>query len=348
MTDMKKWRIAVDVMGGDNAPEEIVKGAVLSAQAFSDVEIQLYGDEEAIKAALPTDIPQNLAIVHASEKIATDDEPVKAIRHKKDSSMVLGAKAVKKDAADAFISAGNSGALLASGLLIVGRMKGIERPAFMAALPSLTTPGKQWLLMDSGANAESKPQHLVQYARMGQAYVESVFNVNFGRVGLLNNGAEASKGNPLTKQTHQLLTEAEDIHFIGNVEARDVLSDMADVIVTDGFTGNTLLKSLEGTAKQLMNLIKETLKNGGPSVKLGGLMIKGELKNLLKDIDYDKAGGALLFGVKAPVIKCHGTADANNIHYAIKQAIDVLDAGIVPELADIFAQQAAEKKQRND
>lgn len=337
MAETSKWRIAVDGMGGDQAPAEIVAGAVEAAHHFPDVEIQLYGDESALRDHMPADLPTNLAVVHAPEKITSEDEPVKAIRQKKGSSMVMAARAIKSGQADAMLSAGNSGALLSSGLLIVGRMKGIERPAFMAALPNLSQPGDNWLLIDSGANSESKAKHLVQYAQMGQAYAEQVQGKSSARVALLNNGAEASKGTEVLKVAHQSLSQSQVINFTGNIEARDVLPGQADVVVADGFTGNAVLKSIEGTASQVMKVVTDALKNGNLSTKLGGLLIKKQLKDTLKSMDYNQVGGALLFGVKAPVIKCHGTANAKNIFYAIQQAIQVLDAEVVPELANRFA-----------
>lgn len=344
MTETQQ-RIAVDAMGGDDAPEAIVAGALRAAQANPAVEIQLYGDEAAIKQALADKtLPTNIVIIHAPEKIASDDEPVRAIRQKKDASMVMAARAVKAGEADAFISAGNSGALLASGLLIVGRMKGIERPGFMATLPNLSQIGEQWLLIDSGANTESKAKHLVQYARMGYTYAQVVQQKPNPSVGLLNNGSEASKGNDLTKAAYDLLAAEESIRFVGNIEARDVLAGAADVVVADGFTGNAVLKAVEGTSSQVMHVIKDTLKSGGLGTKMGALLIQKQLKATLKDLDYNKAGGAILFGVKAPVIKCHGSANADNIFYGIQQAVSILDAQIVPELTDIFADQAKQEK----
>lgn len=329
-------RIAIDAMGGDNAPGEIVGGALKAARAFQDIEIQLYGDESKILQAAGEDLPSNIKIIHAAEKIDSDDEPVKAIRTKKQSSMVLAAKAVKTGAADAVISAGNTGALLTAGTLLVGRMKGIERPGLMANLPNIAEPGASWLLIDAGANADSKPTHLLQYGIMASAYAKAVQHKDNPRVALLNNGTEATKGNELSKAAYQLLAAEKSINFIGNVESRELLNGAADIVVTDGFTGNAVLKSIEGTASTVMKAVKGAIMDGGLTAKLGGALIKGSLKSTLAAMDYEKAGGAVLFGAKAPVVKTHGTATASTIYFAIEQTRAVIASGMMSELAQRF------------
>lgn len=344
MEEMQTVRIAVDAMGGDNAPEQIVLGALKAADELSQVEIQLYGDETQINQHIDGELPTNLKIIHASEKINSEDEPVKAIRTKKQSSMVLAAKAVKMGEADAIVSAGNTGALLTAGTLVVGRMRGVERPGLMTNMPNLAKAGESWLLIDAGANADSKPTHLLQYSIMATAYAITVQNKTNPRVGLLNNGTEANKGSELSKAAYQLLAEEPTINFIGNVESRELLNDAADIVVTDGFTGNAVLKSIEGTASTVMKAVKSTIMDGGITTKIGGALIKGSLKSMLATMNYDEAGGAVLFGAKAPVIKTHGTAKADTMYYALAQTQTVVNSAIIPELSDRFEAEFAKKR----
>lgn len=337
-------RIAVDAMGGDNAPKEIVLGGLKAAQERKDVTILFYGDEEAIKSQIEGSTPENVEIIHAPDKILSEDDPVKAVRGKKESSMVMAARAVRNGEADALISAGNTGALLTSGLLVVGRMKGVERPALMAALPNLENIGDSVLLIDCGANAESKASYLNQYAVMASAYAKAVLKKANPTVGLLNNGTEENKGSDLTKEAFQLLKGNDQINFTGNVESREILNGAADIIVADGFTGNAVLKSIEGTASSLMKLIKSTITGGGVSSKLGGLLLKNSLKDMVNQLDLDQAGGGILFGVKAPVLKAHGSANATSVYHTILQAVDIVDAGVIEDLSGIFEEQAAVNK----
>lgn len=330
---MKK--IAIDAMGGDNAPKEIVKGVLLAAQKFNDIAYILYGDEEKIKAYLP-DKYDNITIVHTSEKINSDDEPVKAIRQKKQSSMVLAAQAVKNKEADALFSAGNTGALLAAGLLIVGRIKGIDRPGLMPTLPVVTDSNRQFVFMDVGANADVKAKNLNQFATLGSYYAKFVLGINQPKVALLNNGVEETKGNELTKEAYELLKDRQDIHFIGNIEARELLNGQADVVVSDGFTGNAVLKSIEGTAMSMVNLIKSTIQNGNITTKLGGLLVKNSLSQIKDVLDYSKHGGAVLLGVKAPVVKTHGSADATAVYYTIKQIRTILNSHVIDDVVSYF------------
>lgn len=316
-------KIAIDAMGGDHAPKEMVLGAMKAVQAFRDIEILLVGNKEKIDLYLTN--KERIDILHTEEMILGTDEPVRAVRKKKNASMVLGANEVKEGRADAFISAGNTGALMAAGLFVVGRIDGIERPALSPTLP--TIGGEGFLLLDVGANVDAKPNHLVQYAIMGSIYTEKVLGIKNPRVGLLNIGAEEKKGNELTKKTFELLQE-ENVNFIGNVEARDLLNGVCDVVVTDGFTGNMVLKSIEGTALSIFKMLKSTLMSSMKS-KLAAAVLKPDLKALGAKMDYSEYGGAALFGLNAPVIKAHGSSDSNAIYNAIRQARDVVQSEVV-------------------
>lgn len=327
-------KIAVDAMGGDNAPQAIVEGVMLAKQDFPDIEFQLYGKEAEIKKYI-TD-KKNITIIHTDEKIASDDEPVKAIRRKKTASMVLAAQAVKNGEADAIFSAGNTGALLAAGLFIVGRIKNVERPGLMSTLPVMGEPDKGFDMLDLGANADNKPEHLVQYAVLGSFYAEKVRNVQNPRVGLLNNGTEETKGSELTKKAFELLAADETINFVGNVEARELLNGVADVVVTDGFTGNAVLKSIEGTAMNMMSLLKTAILSEGVKGKVGALLLKNALRGMKDEMDYSKHGGAVLFGLKAPVIKTHGATGPDAVRYTIRQIHTMLETQVVPQLVEYY------------
>lgn len=327
-------KIAVDAMGGDNAPQAIVEGVMLAKQDFPDIEFQLYGKEAEIKKYITDE--KNITIIHADEKIASDDEPVKAIRRKKTASMVLAAQAVKNGEADAIFSAGNTGALLAAGLFIVGRIKNVERPGLMSTLPVMGEPDKGFDMLDLGANADNKPEHLVQYAVLGSFYAEKVRNVQNPRVGLLNNGTEETKGSELTKKAFELLAADETINFVGNVEARELLNGVADVVVTDGFTGNAVLKSIEGTAMNMMSLLKTAILSEGVKGKMGALLLKNALRGMKDEMDYSKHGGAVLFGLKAPVIKTHGATGPDAVRYTIRQIHTMLETQVVPQLVEYY------------
>lgn len=328
-------RIAVDAMGGDHAPKAIVEGVNRAIQDFSDIEIQLYGDEAKIREHLTAS--ERVTILHTNEKINSDDEPAKAIRRKKDASMVLAARAVKDGEAHAMMSAGNTGALLAAGLFVVGRIKGVDRPGLMSALP--TRDGKGFDMLDLGANAENTPAHLLQYAILGSFYAKNVRGIAKPRVGLLNNGTEATKGDSLHKEAYDLLTQEASIHFVGNVEARDLMNGVADVVVTDGFTGNAVLKAIEGTAINLMGSLKSAIKSGGFKSKIGALLLKDSLYQLKDTMDYSSAGGAVLFGLKAPVVKSHGSSDERAIYYTIKQIRTMLETDVVNQLVEAFTKE---------
>ena len=328
---MKKV-IAVDAMGGDHAPKAIVEGVNQAIKDFSDIEIQLYGHEEKIKEYLEAD--QRVTIIHTDEKIESDDEPTKAIRRKKQASMILAAKAVKEGQAQAMLSAGNTGALLASGFFIVGRINQIERPGLMSTLP--TKDGKGFDMLDLGANAENTAHHLHQYAILGKFYAENVRGIKNPRIGLLNNGTESSKGDPLRKETYELLKQDGRLNFVGNVEARDLLEGVADVVVTDGFTGNAVLKTIEGTAMTIMGQLKASIMAGGLKAKLGAWLMKDSLMALKSSFDQGDVGGAVLFGLKAPVIKTHGSSDARAVYNTIKQIRTMLETDLVAKSVQEF------------
>jgi phosphate acyltransferase len=324
-------KLALDAMGGDHAPKEIVLGAIKAVQEFDDVHICLVGDEAKIKEHLtPHD---RISILHTEEVILGTDEPVKAVRRKKNSSMVLAAKLVADKEADGCISAGNTGALMATGLFVVGRIEGIERPALAPTLP--TIGGEGFLLLDVGANVDAKPEHLLQNAIMGSIYAENVRGVKNPRVGLLNIGTEEKKGNELSKLAFDLLKEA-PVNFIGNVEARDLLDGVADVVVTDGFTGNMVLKTIEGTALSVFKMLKTTLYSS-LKTKIAAAVLKPDLMQLKAKMDYSEYGGAGLFGLKAPVIKAHGSSDANSVYNAIRQTRDMVEKKVAPTIKEAIS-----------
>jgi phosphate acyltransferase len=319
---MKTMRLAVDAMGGDNAPKEIVLGAMKAIEKYNDIHIVLVGDEKKIREHLTSE--DRIEILHTEEMILATDEPVRAVRRKKTASMVLAAQQVADGHADACISAGNTGALMAVGLFVVGRIEGIERPALAPTLP--TIGGEGFLLLDVGANADAKPEHLVQYAIMGSIYSEKARGISRPRVGLLNIGTEEKKGNELVRNTYDLLKDA-DINFIGNVESRDLLEGAADVVVADGFTGNMVLKTIEGTAMSVFKMLKTALTSSFKS-KLAAAVLKPDLTVLKNKMDYTEYGGAGLFGLKAPVIKAHGSSDANAVFNSIRQAREMVEKDV--------------------
>ncbi|MDL4840027.1 phosphate acyltransferase PlsX [Aquibacillus rhizosphaerae] len=316
-------KIAIDAMGGDHAPKEIVLGAIEAVKDIPNLEITLIGDKEKIAKYLTSD-HSKISIIHTTEVISSEDEPVRAVRRKKNASLVLMANEVKEMRAEACISAGNTGALMSAGLFIIGRIKGIDRPALSPTLP--TQNGEGFLLLDVGANVDAKSQHLLQYGIMGSIYTEKVRGVTSPRVGLLNVGTEDGKGNDLTKKAFNELKEA-PINFIGNVEARDLLNGVADVVVTDGFSGNIALKTIEGTALTMFSMIKETMMSN-LKTKFAASLIKNDLRVLKNQLDYSEYGGAGLFGLAAPVIKAHGSSNARAIYSAIKQACHMVENNV--------------------
>ena len=316
---MSKIRIALDVMGGDNAPAAPLEGAMEALKGNPDIFLILLGDEKEIRTYLSGKqfSEDSVQIVHCTEKIEMAEPPVAAISKKKDSSIVKGMKMVRKNEADAFISAGSTGAVLVGGQTLVGRLKGVERPPLGALIP--TEKGMS-LLVDCGANVDARASWLVQFARMGSVYMESALGISHPTVGIANIGAEDEKGNALVQETIPLLRACEDIRFIGSVEARDIPSGAADVIVTDAFSGNLIIKMYEGTAGMLLKVLKQTLKSS-PRGLLGGALISKPLKGALKTFDSSEYGGAPLLGLNGLVVKAHGSSKAKEIRIAIEQCV---------------------------
>lgn len=318
-------KIIVDAMGGDNAPEMIVKGSLLARDEYG-IGIVLSGKEDILKKYIEneTNSYKNIEILNADDVITNDDKPVLAIRRKKESSLVKALHAVKNKEADAIVSAGNSGALLSGATLIIGRIGKLERPALAPFIP--TDKGFS-LLVDAGANADCKPEYLADFAIMGSIYSKYILNIDSPKVGLLNIGSEEGKGSQLAIDSYELLKNL-NLNFIGNIESRYVLRGDADVVVADGFAGNILLKSIEGTASYIMNALKEELMSN-LRTKMGALLIKPALRNFKKRLDYGEVGGAMLLGVNAPVIKAHGSSNSIAIKNAIKQTKNILDSNVV-------------------
>lgn len=312
-------KIVVDAMGGDNAPEEIVKGCILARDEYN-INIVLSGKEQEIKKILDknTTSNKNIDIINAEEVITNEEKPVLALRRKKDSSLVKALNAVKNNEADAIVSAGSTGALLSGGLLVIGRMEGIQRPALATLIPSMS--GGFTMLIDSGANVDCKPEFLYDFAIMGSIYMQRVMDISNPRISLANIGSEKGKGDKLTNETYEILENSNlSLNFCGNIEARDILQGKSDIIVCDGFAGNMILKSLEGAVAALMGGIKTELTKSTKS-KIGGLLIKPALRNFKNKFDYKEVGGAPLLGVKAPVIKAHGSSNDVAIKNALRQA----------------------------
>lgn len=312
-------KVAVDAMGGDNAPVEIVKGAIEATQENEKVKVYLVGQEEAVKAELAKYKydPERVEVVHASEIIETAEPPVLAIRKKKDSSLVKALTMVKDGECDAFVSAGSTGATLVGGQLIVGRLKGVERPPLAPMIPTMNGAS---LLIDCGANVDARPSMLVQFAKMGSIYMENVCGVKNPKVGIVNIGAEEEKGNALVKETFPLLKNCPDINFIGSVEARDIPSGMADVIVCEAFVGNVVLKMYEGTGAALLKKVKQGMMTNLRS-KIGALLVKPALKETLKEFDLEQYGGAPLLGLKGLVVKTHGSSKHGEIKNSVLQCV---------------------------
>ncbi|UQS86635.1 phosphate acyltransferase PlsX [Nicoliella spurrieriana] len=327
-------KIAVDAMGGDYAPTEVVKGVEMARDRYSDMHFQLYGPKDQVEPLIANN--ERITVIHTEQVIEMGEEPVRAVKKKKDSSMVKAAEAVKNGDADAFLSGGNTGALLTAGLFIVGRIKGIERPALTTTLPMVEGPNSKFVMLDVGANADSRPFHLYQYAFMGNYYAKAVLGIKNPRVGLLNNGTEADKGDKLHRAVHDLLAANHDLNFIGNVESRELLNGAADVVVTDGFTGNAALKSTEGTALTMLNLIKSSIMNGGLTDKLGAYLLKNTFKEINTKLDYSKYGGAVLIGVKAPVVKMHGSSKATTVRNTLGQIHTMVESNTVGQIVDYF------------
>ena len=317
MTD--RTIVALDAMGGDNAPKEMIKGAVQALEKTDAVQVLLVGKEDVIRAELAqyTYDKARIEVVNATEVIETAEPPVNAIRRKKDSSIVVGMKLVKEGQADAFVSAGSSGAVLVGGQVIVGRIKGVERPPLAPLIP--TEKGVS-LLVDCGANVDARPSHLVQFAKMGSIYMEHVVGIKNPKVGIVNIGAEEEKGNALVKETFPLLKGEKNINFIGSVEAREIPHGQADVIVCEAFAGNIILKLFEGVGSVLISEIKKGMM-GSLRSKIGALLVKPALKKALKSFDSSEYGGAPLLGLNGLVVKTHGSSTAKEICNTIIQCV---------------------------
>lgn len=311
--------IVVDAMGGDNAPGEIVRGAVAAVRKRPEIHVIFTGKEDLISGELEKyEYPEDqVEIVNTTEVIDMAEPPVKAIRKKKDSSIVVGMKMVREGKADAFVSAGSSGAILAGGQLLVGRIKGIERPPLAPLIP---TENGVSLLIDCGANVDARANHLLQFAQMGSIYMESIVGIKNPRVAILNIGAEEEKGNRLVKETYPLLKACKTINFTGSIEARDIPHGAADVIVCEAFAGNIVLKLYEGLAVTLIGKVKEGLMSSFRS-KIGGALIKPALKKTLKSFDVSRYGGAPMLGLNGLVVKTHGSAKAKEVYNTLIQCI---------------------------
>ena len=325
-------KIAVDVMGTDYGPQELVLGAVQAVRAY-DCEVVLVGDSEIIKKLLEeynAADERKITVHHSREVINMDEHPGIAVKTKKDASIVVATKLLRDKECDALVSSGSTGAAVAAALFGLGRIRGIERPAIATPIPSLTGTT---VVLDSGAKVDAKPEHMVQSAIMGSVYAELMLKIKNPRVGLLNIGEEETKGNEQALATYPLLKAEEHINFVGNVEGRDINKGTVDVVVCDGFVGNVVLKFAEGLASAIMKLMKEAILNGGFLAKLGGLLIKPAMKGLAKRLDPAEYGGALLLGVKAPFIICHGSRKAKAIKNAIGVAIDFAERDVVEHIA---------------
>lgn len=322
-------RIAVDAMGGDYAPGEIIKGALRAAVAYPDIKLILVGPQDKIMENIPENkLQPNMEIYQASEVIGMDEHPAAAIKKKKDASIVVATRLVKEGYADALVSAGSTGAQMAAALLGLGRIRGISRPAICTVLPTLQD-GK--LLLDVGANPDAKPENLLQYGVMGSVYAEMILGIKTPRVALLNIGSEEGKGNELVQQAYELFKNS-SLNFIGNIEGRDIPYGAADVIVCDAFVGNIVLKTIEGMASSLFQLIKEKITSNSVR-KVGALLIKPGLKEIAHTLDYSEYGGAPLLGVNGTSIICHGSSKEQAIYNAIRVAKGCAEERIIDKIA---------------
>ena len=335
-------RIILDAMGGDNAPDATIRGAIKAINEI-EAEIVLVGNEKIINSKIKefygkdniTEITDRITIHNTTETIEMEDIPTQAIKHKKDSSMVVGFNLLKQEEGDVFISAGNSGALLTGATLLVGRIKGVDRPAMAPMLPSYK---KGLLLMDAGANTNCKPLNLLQFAQMANIYLQKIHNIEKPVIGLLNIGTEETKGNDLMKESYKLLKEkAKDynINFIGNVEGREAFSGEIDAIITDGFTGNVFLKTVEGLGKFVKRSLTENLKRNVFTM-LGAIPAMPSINKFAKSMDYKEYGGALFLGVKKPVVKAHGSSDEYLFYFTIKQAEKFVKSNAVEVMKEEF------------
>lgn len=331
-------KILVDAFGGDNAPVEIVKGAVQALKELSDVEIVLTGDETTIKNILASEnySGDRIEVVHAPDVISNDESPTMAIKQKKESSLVVGLDMLKNNEdIVGMVSAGSTGAVLAGGLLRVGRIKGILRPALAPLLPN--SKGANTLLIDCGANMDCKPQYLEQFACIGSAYMKAMFGIENPRVAIISVGVEDKKGNAQVHETFELLKNNPNVNFVGNMEARDMLSGEYDVLVADGYVGNVALKATEGAIETLMDILKTEIMASGIMGKIGGALLKGAFKRIKARMDYTSIGGSPFLGVQKVLVKSHGSSKAKTIAAAIAQVKTIHEAGIVDKIKEYCA-----------
>lgn len=326
--------IIVDAMGGDNAPLEIVKGAMLAVDEFNIDKLILVGDEKKINSCVKENniTLKNVQIKHCTDEITMCDDAKSVLKEKPDSSLAIGFKLLNDGEGDAFVSAGNTGAITVGATLLTKRIKGVKRPAIASVMPSAKKP---FVLMDCGANAECRPEFLYQFGLLGSIYMQNVLKVSNPRVALANNGTEETKGTPVVKEAYALMKSA-PYNFVGNIEGRQIPFGDADVVVADGFTGNLILKMYEGVAKVLMNSIKAAFMKNTLS-KISYLGVKSGIDDMKKQFDYKEYGGAVMLGVKKPVIKSHGSADARTFKNAIKQAIWFLDNNLISSIENEFS-----------
>jgi len=327
-------KIVIDVFGADY-PEEVVKGAVTAANLIDEVDLILTGDQEKIQKVIDECgySGNKIEIVHAPEVIDCNESPTMAIRQKQNSSLVAGLKILKEqEDVVGMISAGSTGAVLAGGLFKIGRIKGVKRPALAPFLPTVT--GGKTLLIDCGANVDCKPEYLQQFAIMGSIYVKAMLGIENPRVGLISNGVEEHKGNEQIHQTFELLKNTPEINFVGNMEAREMLSGDYDVLVADGFTGNVAMKSAEGTIKAFMTLLNGEIKNGGLKTKMGALLMKKAFKNIKSQLNYTDVGGSPFVGIEKILVKSHGSSKAKTIYSAVLQVLDIHKANYIEKMKE--------------
>ena len=328
-------KIVIDAFGGDYSPEEIVKGAITSVNLIEDVELILTGDKEKIENLFKEYgyIGDRIEVVNAPEVISPDETPTMAIRRKKGSSLVAALNILKeRDDVVGMVSAGSTGAVLAGGLFIVGRMEGVKRPALSPFLPTVT--GGKTLLIDCGANVDCKPEYLQQFAIMGSIYVRQMLGIENPRVGLISNGVEDHKGNDQIHQTFELLKNTPEINFVGNMEAREMLSGDFDVLVADGFTGNVAMKSAEGTLNAFMQVLKNEIMNGGLQAKLGAAMLKKTFKKIKAHLNYTDVGGSPFLGLEKILIKSHGSSKAKTIYSCVLQIMDIHKSNYIEKMRE--------------
>ena len=326
---MSVYTVAVDAMGGDHAPEAVCEGVLQALSENRGLRVQLFGPEARLKGLVPGD-DDRLTIVEAPEVITMDESPTLAVRKKVNSSMVMAMLALKEGRADAFVSAGSTGAILAGGILRVGRIRGIDRPALAPVIPGRNHP---FLLIDSGANVDCQPEYLNQFGLMGSIYMEKIVGVKDPSVGLVNIGTEDEKGNAQVKAAHALMSQQKIYRFTGNLEARDVPTGDVAVAVCDGFVGNVILKYTEGLASALTGMLKDAIMSSGPRGKLGGVMLRPAMKAFKDRMNYEETGGAPLLGVQGAMVKAHGSSSPRAFKNAVLQAYRMAEQGIAQEIA---------------